>query len=318
MALELRRRHLVDFRMILAVLAVALAAAAGFLLSGCMLGFARRRKLAGAVRASGESRLEKALPSGLPGLVLRYAANSCLRSVSVRGGGASGYEERDRGLARRIETSGLSDVLAPAGFRRARLELAALCAVAGFALGVFLSAALAFLLAALGALAGWRAPTWALGMLVDRRVEEVERHLPEMLDVVSLGLRSGLSFEGALGSYCRHFDTLLSRELGAAKSQWGSGLVSRDEALASVSASFDSPVLARVMGDIARSLRYGSALSGSLEAVAVEVRKDYRARKQEEIAKAPVKMMLPTGALILPAMLILVLGPVMLELMAGF
>lgn len=307
-----------DFGVILAASAVALAAAAGFLLSGCVLGFARRRKLAGAVRASGESRLGKSLPAGLPGVVLRYAVNSCLRSASAWGGGASEFGERGGSLAGKIEASGLSELLTPAGLRRARLELAAICAVAGFALGFFLSAALAFLLAVLGAFSGWRAPAWALGVLVDRRAEEVERHLPEMLDVVSLGLRSGLSFEGALGSYCRHFDTLLSRELGAAKSQWGSGLVSRDEALASVSASFDSPVLARVMGDIARSLRYGSALSGSLEAVAVEVRKDYRARKQEEIAKAPVKMMLPTGALILPAMLILVLGPVMLELMAGF
>ena len=33
---------------------------------------------------------------------------------------------------------------------------------------------------------------------------------------------------------------------------------------------------------------------------------------------APVKMMMPTGALILPAMLLLVLGPVLLELANGF
>ena len=35
-------------------------------------------------------------------------------------------------------------------------------------------------------------------------------------------------------------------------------------------------------------------------------------------AKAPVKMMVPTGVLILPAMLMLVLGPVLLELAGGF
>ena len=43
-----------------------------------------------------------------------------------------------------------------------------------------------------------------------------------------------------------------------------------------------------------------------------------KTRLQEAIAKAPVKMMLPTGTLILPAMLLLVLGPVLLELMEGF
>ena len=34
--------------------------------------------------------------------------------------------------------------------------------------------------------------------------------------------------------------------------------------------------------------------------------------------KAPVKMMLPVGALILPSMLILVLGPVLLGMVGGF
>lgn len=41
------------------------------------------------------------------------------------------------------------------------------------------------------------------------------------------------------------------------------------------------------------------------------------ARLEERVAKAPVKMMMPTGALILPAMLLLVLGPVLLELANG-
>lgn len=43
----------------------------------------------------------------------------------------------------------------------------------------------------------------------------------------------------------------------------------------------------------------------------------HRAQVEERVAKAPVKMMVPTGTLILPAMLLLVLGPVLLELMEG-
>ena len=42
-----------------------------------------------------------------------------------------------------------------------------------------------------------------------------------------------------------------------------------------------------------------------------------QAQVEERVAKAPVKMMIPTGTLILPAMLLLVLGPVLLELMEG-
>ena len=54
-----------------------------------------------------------------------------------------------------------------------------------------------------------------------------------------------------------------------------------------------------------------------LEAESIQVRNACKAQREERIAKAPVKMMVPTGVLILPAMLILVLGPVLLELMNG-
>ena len=94
--------------------------------------------------------------------------------------------------------------------------------------------------------------------------------------------------------------------------------MTREEALRQVADSYDSPVMNRVIEDTIRSLRFGSSLADNLELVAEEVRAEYRSRKEEQVAKAPVKMMLPTGTLILPAMLILVLGPVLLELMKGF
>jgi len=56
-------------------------------------------------------------------------------------------------------------------------------------------------------------------------------------------------------------------------------------------------------------------LADNLDDAAAEARANYRTARQESVAKAPVKMMLPTSTLILPAMLILVLGPVLLELM---
>nr|WP_236643282.1 type II secretion system F family protein [Enterorhabdus sp. P55] len=139
-----------------------------------------------------------------------------------------------------------------------------------------------------------------------------------MLDVVALGLRSGLSFDRSLALYGEHFDTLLSSSLAAAQRQWGCGLTSREEALRRVAASYDSALFGRVVENVVRSLRFGSSLAESLEGAAREARAAYRARKQEQVAKAPVKMMVPTAVLILPAMLMLVLGPVMLELIGGF
>ena len=104
----------------------------------------------------------------------------------------------------------------------------------------------------------------------------------------------------------------------SAQRQWACGLASRPEALREVADSYASPLLARVIENIVRSLRFGATMADNLEDAAREARSGYKARRQETVAKAPVKMMVPTGVLILPAMLMLVLGPVLLELAGGF
>ena len=58
-------------------------------------------------------------------------------------------------------------------------------------------------------------------------------------------------------------------------------------------------------------------MAANLEALSAEARNQYRAACEEKIAKAPVKMLMPTGALILPAMLLLVMGPILLEMMGA-
>ena len=82
--------------------------------------------------------------------------------------------------------------------------------------------------------------------------------------------------------------------------------------------SYDCEQLQRVVESAIRSLKLGSALTEQLEDAAAQARMAYRTALEERVAKAPVKMMLPVGTLILPAMLLLVMGPVILELMTEF
>ncbi len=139
-----------------------------------------------------------------------------------------------------------------------------------------------------------------------------------MHDVLALGLRSGLSFDRSFELYCDHFDTSFSAECATALSMWKAGLVSRKDALSRIADSYDSPEFHRVVEMTVRSLRLGTSLAGLLEEAAREARAVRKARREEAVAKASVKMMVPTGTLILPAMLIMVLGPVLLELVAGW
>ncbi|MBR5260391.1 MAG: type II secretion system F family protein, partial [Eggerthellaceae bacterium] len=221
-------------------------------------------------------------------------------------------------LEPRLSPAGLKGFVSSAGFWNTRVKCALACSLIGLALGLSLSAQLALALSIAGIACGWELPKRVIKSRIKLRADQMERHLAEMLDVVSLGLRSGLSFERSILLYTQHFETSLAQSFKKAYQQWSCGLITREEALRQVVVSYDSSVMSRVIEDMIRSLRFGSSLADNLELAAEEVRADYRSRKEEQVAKAPVKMMLPTGTLILPAMLILVLGPVLLELMKGF
>lgn len=214
-----------------------------------------------------------------------------------------------------VKRAGLEGRVDEDGLRAARLRLAGMGAAAGAVVGAVISLEMGLLLAAVAAAAGLYAPTWALRRLERERALELERSLPEMLEVVALGLRSGLSFDRSFQLYSMHFPSSFARSCASAQKSWSLGLRTRDEALRELAQSYRSDQLERTAERIVRSLRFGSALAPDLEAAAAEARARRRSQVEERVAKAPVKMMVPTGALILPAMLILILGPILLELM---
>ena len=216
-----------------------------------------------------------------------------------------------------VKRAGLEGRVDEDGLRAARLRLAGMGAAAGAVVGAVISLEMGLLLAAVAAAAGLYAPTWALRRLERERALELERSLPEMLEVVALGLRSGLSFDRSFQLYSMHFPSSFARSCASAQKSWSLGLLTRDEALRELAQSYRSDQLERTAERIVRSLRFGSALAPDLEAAAAEARARRRSQVEERVAKAPVKMMVPTGALILPAMLILILGPILLELMQG-
>lgn len=221
-------------------------------------------------------------------------------------------------LACHAKKAGLEGVVTAQGFVETSGRLALAMGVAALLGGMVFSAELGVVGGVLGSAWGITAPARAVKRAKRTRAEGLGRSLSEMLEVVSLGLRSGLSFDRSFELYGTHFDSALARDCSAAQRSWTFGLATREDALRDLASSYDAPLLSRVVESVIRSLRFGSSVSESLEAAAADARVDHRTRVEERVAKAPVKMMMPTGALILPAMLLLVLGPVLLELMEGF
>lgn len=216
------------------------------------------------------------------------------------------------------DQAGLTTLVSSYSYALVRIKLAAFFMLGGALLGSIFSTTLLFILGLVGMCLGWMSSPWAFKQEKQARKQGLEKHLSEMIEVVSLGLRSGLSFDKSLEMYHTHFATSLSAAVGFSQKQWAVGLASRESALRDLAQSYDSALFGRVAENIIRSLRFGASLAESLEASAAEARSIHKAKVEERVAKAPVKMLIPTGTLILPAMLLLVLGPVLLGLIQGF
>lgn len=138
---------------------------------------------------------------------------------------------------------------------------------------------------------------------------ECLKQMPTMLDVVTLGLSAGLSFDSSLELYCGRYDSELARALGAAMLTWRLGTESREEALLGVAHKLQVASFDRFVGVVTQALAFGSPLAVTLEHQAQAIRDEQRSQIEEEIEQVPVKMLIPLGVLIVPAMLLAILGP---------
>lgn len=155
---------------------------------------------------------------------------------------------------------------------------------------------------------------------LERRRKELlraacEGDLGMLCDVVAMGIDAGLSFDAALGMYCRRFDNELSKRMACAKLQWEHAVSTRGDGLSRLAQELESPLLRRFADTAARAVCAGAPLAGMLRDLAADVRRIQKMRVERSVAKAPVKMLVPTGACILPAMLLLVMGPMLLQFM---
>lgn len=137
------------------------------------------------------------------------------------------------------------------------------------------------------------------------------REMPEMIDILILGLSSGLSFDSALDLYCLRESGELSKELSNAHMTWKLGATTREEALSQMAARVGVPSLKSFATVVNEALTFGTPLAEILDRQASVLRDEQRSLLETEIEKIPIKMLIPLGTLIVPAMLLAILGPLL-------
>ncbi len=133
--------------------------------------------------------------------------------------------------------------------------------------------------------------------------------IPEMLDVLVLGLSAGLSFDMSLALYSTYFKNDLANLMRSTMTSWQLGMQSRSEALQELASALSSQSFTSFVVAVEEALVFGSPLAAVLTRQAELCREQQRSLVEEQIEKAPVKILIPLATLIVPAMLFAILGP---------
>jgi tight adherence protein C len=161
--------------------------------------------------------------------------------------------------------------------------------------------------AALGGL-GFMGPELWLSRRIKARQKAVLLAVPDTLDLLTISVRAGLSFDGALAKVVEKTNGPLADEFRRALAEIRVGKTRRD-ALRDVTGRTDVSALTNFIGAIIQAEQLGVSISKVLQVQSEQLRIERRQRAEEMAAKAPIKMLFPLVGCIFPSMFIVILGP---------
>jgi tight adherence protein C len=218
-------------------------------------------------------------------------------------------------LLNRLELAGRPGNLTPEDFAAVRLVAAAVLAALGLLLGLLLGNPVYLVISlALGTVLGYYLPVLWLRQKVDARRTEIQKALPDALDLLVICVDAGLGFDAALARVTDKYKNALSELLSKALREVSLGRP-RLEALDEMGRNSGVEDLHNFIQAVIQSEQFGTGIGKILRIQADEMRRKRRQRAQERGAQATLKMMLPMVGCIFPTLWIVLLGPAVLILM---
>jgi tight adherence protein C len=218
-------------------------------------------------------------------------------------------------LMNRLDLAGRPGNLTPEDFAAVRIVAAAVLAAAGLLIGLLLGNPVYLVISlALGAVLGFYAPVLWLKQKVDARRSEIQKGLPDAMDLLVIAVDAGLGFDAALARVTDKYKNALSEEFAKVLREVSLGRP-RLEAMDEMGRSSGVEDLHNFIQAIIQSEQFGTGIGKILRIQADEMRRKRRQRAQEKAAQATLKMMLPMVGCIFPTLWIVLLGPAALILM---
>jgi tight adherence protein C len=171
--------------------------------------------------------------------------------------------------------------------------------------------------ALLGVMLGYAVPGMVLRRLVQRRKKDIIRTLPSTVDMITLSVEAGLTFDGAIAQVVSRRHNALGDEFRRLLLEFQMGRPRKD-AQRELARRCGVPEIGRLMNVVMQADALGAPLAKALADLSLELRTKRR-QKAEEIARtAPIKMLFPMVGLIFPALFVVIIGPAVPRVMSLF
>lgn len=173
------------------------------------------------------------------------------------------------------------------------------------------------MLSGVGILLGWMLPDLYLNSRVQSRKKQVEKALPEALDLLTVSVEAGLGFDGALMKVAEKTKGVLADEFVLMLQECHMGK-QRREALRDMANRVAVDDLSSFCGSVILAETLGISIGNVLRTQSKQMRQKRRQKCEELAMKAPIKMLFPMVLFIFPAIFVILLGPAVLQIMKAF
>lgn len=160
----------------------------------------------------------------------------------------------------------------------------------------------------IGGFVGLFLPNLWLSGKVSSRQKELVLAMPDCLDLLTISVEAGMGFEQAMQTVAEKWDNALTREFARVLREQRMGK-SRREALRALAMRCNTPELTSFTSAIIQGEQLGVSISRILQVQSEQMRIKRRQKAEKLAHEAPLKMTFPMVLFMMPALWIVILGP---------
>jgi tight adherence protein C len=162
---------------------------------------------------------------------------------------------------------------------------------------------------AIGIAFGWFGPELLLRSKTQRRQKQIQRALPDALDLLVISVEAGLGFDAAIQRLVDKREDALATEFARVLAEMRVGR-SRRDALKDMVLRTQVPDLNNFVGAILQAEQLGVSVTKVLTVQAEQMRVVRRQRAEEKAAQLQLKLIFPLAIFIFPALCVVIMGPI--------